>query len=127
MYSHELQTCDWPRNVGCEVVDSGSSASSQAGLREGLGSSRATKQSQSVPSRVRFGSAFSSPAAVAAQSPKPTIPPQYHRQPSQQIIQAQVQTIPAPPELKVAPNPVITNRGQPKPLLDSQEEIAKVS
>uniref|UniRef100_T1PFV4 Chitin binding Peritrophin-A n=1 Tax=Musca domestica TaxID=7370 RepID=T1PFV4_MUSDO len=23
MYSHELQTCDWPRNVGCEVVDSG--------------------------------------------------------------------------------------------------------
>lgn len=21
MYSHELQTCDWPRNVGCDVVE----------------------------------------------------------------------------------------------------------
>lgn len=121
MYSHELQTCDWPRNVGCEVVDNGSPES--LGLRQ-----EKPKQNQHVPSRVRFGSAFTSQAVTSttqAQPPKPTVPQQYHRQPSQ-VIQAQVQTIPPPPELRVAPNPIITSRGQPKSLLDSREEIAKV-
>lgn len=28
MYSHELQTCDWPRNVGCEASDEVAPASS---------------------------------------------------------------------------------------------------
>lgn len=138
MYSHELQTCDWPRNVGCEVVDSGSSASNSNSQREAGGRSikqHASTTNQHVPSRVRFGSAFSNAAATSSSSTsaatnnyqpvKPTVPQQYHRQPPQ-TIQAQVQTIPPPPELKVPPNPVITSRGQPKPLLDSQEDIAKL-
>ncbi|XP_020800790.1 uncharacterized protein LOC110178115 isoform X3 [Drosophila serrata] len=119
MYSHELQTCDWPRNVGCELVDT----SSERGPSRIQGQSQAQQQQQHVPSRVRFGAAFSSPAST----PKaPTVAPQYHRSPPQ-VIQAQVQHIPPPPpELRVPPNPVITSRGQPKALLDSQEDIAKL-
>ncbi|XP_070142619.1 uncharacterized protein Cda5 isoform X5 [Drosophila kikkawai] len=120
MYSHELQTCDWPRNVGCELVDT----SSERGPARSQGQSQAQQQQQHVPSRVRFGAAFSSPAGT----PKaPTVAPQYHRSPPQ-VIQAQVHNIPPPPppELRVPPNPVITSRGQPKPLLDSQEDIAKL-
>ncbi|XP_023165748.2 uncharacterized protein LOC111595989 isoform X5 [Drosophila hydei] len=117
MYSHELQTCDWPRNVGCEVVDSGTSATSTE-----LGGASRNKPQQHVPSRIRFGSAFTSPTATQKTV---TVPPQYHRSPPQ-TIQAQVQHLPPPPELTVAPNPVITSRGQPKSLLESQEEIAKL-
>ncbi|XP_030564996.1 uncharacterized protein LOC115765518 isoform X2 [Drosophila novamexicana] len=117
MYSHELQTCDWPRNVGCELVDSGTSATSTE-----VGGASRNKPQQHVPSRIRFGAAFTSPAATQKTI---TVPPQYHRSPPQ-IIQAQVQHIPPPPELAVSPNPVVTSRGQPKSLLDSQEEIAKL-
>ncbi|XP_017954331.1 uncharacterized protein LOC108649798 isoform X1 [Drosophila navojoa] len=116
MYSHELQTCDWPRNVGCEVVDSGTSATSTE-----VGGASRNKPQQHVPSRIRFGSAFTSPTATQKTV---TVPPQYHRSPPQ-TIQAQVQHLPPPPELTVAPNPVVTSRGQPKSLLESQEEIAK--
>ncbi|KRG02470.1 uncharacterized protein Dmoj_GI16440, isoform J [Drosophila mojavensis] len=116
MYSHELQTCDWPRNVGCEVVDSGTSATSTE-----VGGASRNKAQQHVPSRIRFGSAFTSPTATQKTV---TVPPQYHRSPPQ-TIQAQVQHLPPPPELTVAPNPVVTSRGQPKSLLESQEEIAK--
>ncbi|XP_058980544.1 uncharacterized protein LOC101899401 isoform X2 [Musca domestica] len=135
MYSHELQTCDWPRNVGCEVVDSGDrdvviSKQQQQQVQQ-------QQQPQHLPSRIRFGSSFTSPQAQQQpqlqqqqqqqqqQVLKPTVPPQYHRQPPQ-VIQAQVQTIPPPPQLKVSPNPVITSRGQPKHLLEAQEEIAKL-
>ncbi|XP_017954343.1 uncharacterized protein LOC108649798 isoform X9 [Drosophila navojoa] len=117
MYSHELQTCDWPRNVGCEVVDSGTSATSTE-----VGGASRNKPQQHVPSRIRFGSAFTSPTATQKTV---TVPPQYHRSPPQ-TIQAQVQHLPPPPELTVAPNPVVTSRGQPKSLLESQEEIAKL-
>ncbi|KRG02463.1 uncharacterized protein LOC6575548 isoform X11 [Drosophila mojavensis] len=117
MYSHELQTCDWPRNVGCEVVDSGTSATSTE-----VGGASRNKAQQHVPSRIRFGSAFTSPTATQKTV---TVPPQYHRSPPQ-TIQAQVQHLPPPPELTVAPNPVVTSRGQPKSLLESQEEIAKL-
>ncbi|XP_032294693.1 mucin-5AC isoform X11 [Drosophila virilis] len=117
MYSHELQTCDWPRNVGCELVDSGTSATSTE-----VGNASRNKPQQHVPSRIRFGAAFTSPAATQKTI---TVPPQYHRSPPQ-IIPAQVQHIPPPPELAVSPNPVVTSRGQPKSLLDSQEEIAKL-
>ncbi|XP_032307393.1 uncharacterized protein LOC6497677 isoform X8 [Drosophila ananassae] len=121
MYSHELQTCDWPRNVGCELVDS-SSAPERSPTRS-QAQTQAQQQQQHVPSRVRFGAAFSSPGAGASKAP--TVAPQYHRSPPQ-VIQAQVQHIPPPPELRVPPNPVVTSRGQPKPLLDSQEDIAKL-
>ncbi|XP_060653590.1 uncharacterized protein LOC132789495 isoform X8 [Drosophila nasuta] len=124
MYSHELQTCDWPRNVGCELVDSGTSASSTD-----VGSAPRNKvqqqqqqHQQHVPSRIRFGAAFTSPGSTQKAA---TVPPQYHRSPPQ-IIQAQVQHIPPPPELRVPPNPIVTSRGQPKTLLESQEEIAKL-
>ncbi|XP_022222478.2 uncharacterized protein LOC111074128 isoform X11 [Drosophila obscura] len=118
MYSHELQTCDWPRNVGCELVDT----STERGPARSQSQTQQHHQ-QHVPSRVRFGSAFSSPGGA----PKaPTVAPQYHRSPPQ-VIQAQVQHIPPPPpELRVPPNPVVTSRGQPKPLLDAQEDIAKL-
>ncbi|XP_037712329.1 uncharacterized protein LOC119548810 isoform X7 [Drosophila subpulchrella] len=119
MYSHELQTCDWPRNVGCELVDT----SSERGPARSQGQSQTHTQAQHVPSRVRFGAAFSSPGGTQK---APTVAPQYHRSPPQ-VIQAQVQHIPPPPpELRVPPNPVITSRGQPKPLIESQEDIAKL-
>ncbi|XP_015035627.2 uncharacterized protein Cda5 isoform X11 [Drosophila pseudoobscura] len=118
MYSHELQTCDWPRNVGCELVDT----STERGPARSQSQTQQQHQ-QHVPSRVRFGSAFGSSGGA----PKaPTVAPQYHRSPPQ-VIQAQVQHIPPPPpELRVPPNPVVTSRGQPKPLLDAQEDIAKL-
>ncbi|XP_017065584.2 mucin-5AC isoform X8 [Drosophila eugracilis] len=119
MYSHELQTCDWPRNVGCELLDT----SSDRGPARSQSQSQPHSQAQHVPSRVRFGAAFSSPAGAQK---APTVAPQYHRSPPQ-VIQAQVQHIPPPPpELRVPPNPVITSRGQPKPLINSQEDIAKL-
>ncbi|XP_055921158.1 uncharacterized protein LOC129952548 isoform X4 [Eupeodes corollae] len=152
MYSHELQTCDWPRNVGCDVIDGGGASIS---VPSGGGSSsyrdvtprvpqikqqqqqsyqqqQQQQQQQQIPHRDRFGSSYSS-STPSIQS-KPTIVHQYQpRQQQQQqqqqhhrVIQAQVQTLPPPPELRVAPNPVITSRGQPKPLLDSQEDIAKL-
>ncbi|KAH8284472.1 hypothetical protein KR044_004066, partial [Drosophila immigrans] len=124
MYSHELQTCDWPRNVGCELVDSGPSASTTdigSAPRSKLQQQQQQHQ-QHVPSRIRFGAAFTSPGSTPKTA---TVPPQYHRSPPQ-IIQAQVQHIPPPPELRVPPNPVVTSRGQPKSLLESQEEIAKL-
>ncbi|XP_041566210.1 uncharacterized protein LOC108145287 isoform X13 [Drosophila elegans] len=122
MYSHELQTCDWPRNVGCELVDT-SSERGPANSQSQSQTHTQAQQPQHVPSRVRFGAAFSSQSGTQK---VPTVAPQYHRSPPQ-VIQAQVQHIPPPPpELRVPPNPVITSRGQPKPLIDSQEEIAKL-
>ncbi|XP_034666362.1 uncharacterized protein LOC117900202 isoform X6 [Drosophila subobscura] len=120
MYSHELQTCDWPRNVGCELVDT----STERGPARGQSQTQQQQHHQQhVPSRVRFGSAFSSPGGAQK---APTVAPQYHRSPPQ-VIQAQVHNIPPPPpELRVPPNPVVTSRGQPKPLLDAQEDIAKL-
>lgn len=126
MYSHELQTCDWPRNVGCEVVDSGAGSLDDTGNGGGTRAGKQQQQqqqqqsinSQHVPSRIRFGSAFSSPAATT-QRPKATVPPQYHRQPPQ-VVQAQVQSLPQ------HAGTVTGARGQPKPF-DTQEDIAKVS
>ncbi|KAL9928645.1 chitin deacetylase-like 5 [Glossina fuscipes fuscipes] len=129
MYSHELQTCDWPRNVGCDVSDSVAREQTQEKLH-GQGQQQTLQKQQpqhqtNVPSRIRFGSAFTSPQ-TQQQSLKATAPPpQYHRQPSQ-VIQAQVHNIPPPPQLKVSPNPIITSRGQPKHVLEAQEEIAKL-
>nr|NP_001245805.1 chitin deacetylase-like 5, isoform F [Drosophila melanogaster]AFH03482.1 chitin deacetylase-like 5, isoform F [Drosophila melanogaster] len=119
MYSHDLQTCDWPRNVGCELADT----SSERNLAQSQVQRQREPHAQHVPSRVRFGAAFSSQGGTQKTA---TVPPQYHRSPPQ-VIQAQVQNIPPPPpELRVSPNPVITSRGQPKPLIDSQEDIAKL-
>lgn len=110
MYSHELQTCDWPRNVGCEVTEVSAP------------SAPAREVTPRVPAvtRVRFSSVQ-----------EPTVREQQrdrdHREQSQPSAPAhiqQIQTLPPPPELRFAPNPVITSRGQPKNF--PQEEIIKV-
>uniref|UniRef100_A0A1A9ZJ06 Chitin-binding type-2 domain-containing protein n=1 Tax=Glossina pallidipes TaxID=7398 RepID=A0A1A9ZJ06_GLOPL len=129
MYSHELQTCDWPRNVGCDVSDSVAREQKQDKLH-GQGQQQTLQKQQpqqqtNVPSRIRFGSAFTGPQSQQQSLKATAPPPQYHRQPSQ-VIQAQVHNIPPPPQLKVSPNPIITSRGQPKHVLEAQEEIAKL-
>ncbi|XP_067623837.1 mucin-2-like isoform X2 [Eurosta solidaginis] len=120
MYSHELQTCDWPRNVGCELVDN-SAADALTSNAAGTRSAKQQQQSinsQHVPSRIRFGSAFSSPAAGTTPPPKATVPPQYHRQPPQ-VIQAQVQSLPQ------HAGTLIGSRREPKPF-GLQEDIAQL-
>lgn len=116
MYSHELQTCDWPRNVGCEPNDD--SASQQH-------SGRQQKQHDAyhVPNKFRFSSISSTPQTERFSE---TIPVRYSTlspSSSQSILPVQ-QTLPPPPDLRIAPNPVITSRGQPKPF--ESIDIAKV-
>lgn len=109
MYSHELQTCDWPRNVGCEMSES-----------DGPPAPPPPRQQQ-LTSRIRFSSLPSESPLRARDE---------YRQTSQQpIAQAQIRTIPPPPEpLRVAPNPVVTSRGQPRHLDEDRHEsdIAKL-
>lgn len=104
MYSHELQTCDWPRNVGCEVIDN---IAPSAIAREVT--PRIPQVQQIQPQKFRFSSGPSSAPSG----------------PSSQGIPARVHAIPPPPELRVAPNPVITSRGQPK--FEEEKDIAKVT
>lgn len=117
MYSHELQTCDWPRNVGCEPSDD--SASQQH-------SGRQQKQHDAyhvVPNKFRFSSISSTPQTerfpetihIRHSTLAPTSP---------QSISPVPQTLPPPPDLRIAPNPVITSRGQPKSF--ENIDIAKV-
>lgn len=138
MYSHELQTCDWPRNVGCEVTDVSNAAREQA------------PRLPTVPQTFRFSSVQS---AASAQTQERL--PQHERQQErisqnqqhqqhqtqtqqahvqqqhqpqqlpQQQHQIQIQNIAPPQILRIAPNPVVTSRGQPKQL-EAQQDIAKV-
>lgn len=105
MYSHELQTCDWPRNVGCELMENDGASINGRDVTP-----RVPQVQQIQSHKFRFSSV---PSAAGPSSA-----------PSGPAIPAQIQSIPPPPELKVAPNPVITSRGQPK--LTEQEHIAKV-
>lgn len=109
MYSHELQTCDWPRNVGCEMPEESVSPAS---------SRREPDAYQVVPSKFRFSSVQSVPAPQQSERLPESVVSSRHQS-------IQQQTIPPPPELRVAPNPVITSRGQPKPF--EAFDIAKVS
>lgn len=139
MYSHELQTCDWPRNVGCEVVDGASQQQSQSIAPSSPGrdvTPRIIPQVKSQPQRQQptqqpiQQQSTPGPQRIRFQSPITTAVPQIlqqsQQQPTQRTLsrQQQIQSIPQP-EFP-APNPVITSRGQPKALLDSQEDIAKV-
>lgn len=104
MYSHELQTCDWPRNVGCEVREISVPVTAAPVHRE------ITRSPQS--SRVRFSS-LPTDSSLGASGPSAPA----HIQ--------QIKTLPPPPDQqRIAPNPVITSRGQPKSF--SQDEILKV-
>lgn len=107
MYSHELQTCDWPRNVGCEVAEV-SQAAVTAPVR-----SEVTPRVPQTQTKVRFSSLnldqTSGPSAPSAPA---------HIQ--------QIQTLPPPPNQQyISPKPIITSRGQP-PSFSSQDEILKV-
>lgn len=130
MYSHELQTCDWPRNVGCDAVTSDRQQHQQYQSSRVQPSrapaptqqpiySRATQpqyqqqqqqrqqpqtqQTQQQP-RIRFTTVASSVAPPAPFSPRTVQQPQ----------QLPQRFPPPPPELRIAPNPVVTSRGQPK-------------
>lgn len=106
MYSHELQTCDWPRNVGCEVREILAPVAAPA---------REVTPRVPVSSRIRFSSL----------PPEPLTAPSGPSGPSAPAHIQQIQTLPPPPDQqRISPNPVITSRGQPKSF--SQDEILKV-
>lgn len=103
MYSNELQTCDWPRNVGCDLPE----------IPE---PQRIRDIASRVPHKVRFSGVTNAPQQQQRVSYQPSPQPRI-------VISS---TIPPPPELRVAPNPVITTRGQPRQLLDPEDDIAKL-
>lgn len=128
MYSNELQTCDWPRNVGCEVTDVSNAAREQA------------PRLPVVPQTFRFSSVQSAASALTQdrlpqhERHQERIPQsQQHQQHQTQTQQAhvqqqhqpQIQNIAPPQILRIAPNPIVTSRGQPKQL-EAQQDIAKV-
>lgn len=96
------ETCDWPRNVGCELSDN---IAPSAIDREVTPRIPQAQTSQPQISKFRFSSS-SGPSS------------------SGQGIPARVHAIPPPPQLRVAPNPVITSRGQPK--FEEEKDIAQV-
>lgn len=108
MYSHELQTCDWPRNVGCEIHESYTKSTTDV-------TSGVTAGYQIPAHKFRFSS-LQNPTTKQTQSSS-VVPI---------LSQFPQQTIPPPPELKVPPNPVITSRGQPQQQIEQQIDIAKV-
>lgn len=109
MYSHELQTCDWPRNVGCEVAEI-NQAVTAAPTRSEV-SPRVPQIQQQT--KVRFSSLNLDPPSGPSGPSAPA-----HIQ--------QIQTLPPPPnQQRISPKPVITSRGQP-PSFTSQDEILKV-
>lgn len=110
MYSHELQTCDWPRNVGCEVTETYTKSPTDIATTLSGGY-------HIPPHKFRFSSVQSSPKPSQASSSVSPILSQYTQQ----------QSLPPPPELKVPPNPIITSRGQPLQHQLEQIDIAKVS
>lgn len=112
MYSHELQTCDWPRNVGCEVAEVSQPATSPA--RE------VTPRVPQVSTRVRFSS-----VNVEQTAPSGPSGPSGPSAPSAPAHIQQIQTLPPPPnQQRISPKPVITSRGQPPSF--TQDEILKV-
>lgn len=130
MYSHELQTCDWPRNVGCELAGIKTSAPSSFSKNNTI---KMIQSSRHQIPQVRFSTVSSYPHQQYQQSQAQQLKPQIvvQRQQSQnfekQIMEMQLQSILPPPPLHIAPNPVITSRGQPKhKSIESEEEIAKV-
>lgn len=128
MYSHELQTCDWPRNVGCDASDNdNASPQQQHSTGRELNGGRQQQQHDVyhvVPRKFHFSS-LSSTTPQTERFPV-TIPVRHSTIASTSVqgLSQFPQTLPPPPELRIAPNPVITSRGQPKPI--DNLDIAKV-
>ncbi|CAH1122033.1 unnamed protein product [Ceutorhynchus assimilis] len=98
MYSHELQTCDWPRNVGCDGLEIAgpplSAPASQSSGSQGLRSRERERLREREKEEVRGESARSK------YSPQPP---------------------PPPPQ----PKAIVTSRGQPRQL-QNQEIIKQI-
>ncbi|KAG4072799.1 hypothetical protein HA402_009622 [Bradysia odoriphaga] len=107
MYSNELQTCDWPRNVGCELSDNIAPSAIDRQVTPRIPQVQTIQPQARTNQQQKFR--FSSPSAPSS---------------SGQGIPARVHAIPPPPQLKVAPNPVITSRGQPK--FEEEKDLAEV-
>lgn len=108
MYSHELQTCDWPRNVGCEVAEINQPVTAPPTRSEVSPRVPQIQQQQ----KVRYSSLNLDPPSG------PSAPA--HIQ--------QIQTLlPPPNQQRISPKPVITSRGQPPSFTTTQDEILKVT
>ncbi|CAH1960773.1 unnamed protein product [Acanthoscelides obtectus] len=104
MYSHELQTCDWPRNVGCEGVELGAASSSAS-------ASSSSSAAPSAPSRGRERDRERDRDGVRERESQR----ENNRDDRRRF------TPPPPPQ----PQAVVTSRGQPRQLHHSQQEIIK--
>lgn len=127
MYSHELQTCDWPRNVGCEASDENVSPNGSGRQLNGRQHQQQQQHDayQVVPTKFRFSSVSSTQQPDRYQETNPVRYSSSVATVTPQTLSSISNTLPPPPELRVVqPNPVITSRGQPKPL--DNIDIAKV-
>lgn len=131
MYSHELQTCDWPRNVGCEVREIVAAQKPAKTVIPKASppptSNRARFSSQPQPSNIETYSQQQQQQQQDQQQQQ-----QHHQHQQQQASPftapahiKQLQSLPPPPQ-HIAPNPVITSRGQPKQFLN-ENVYTKVS
>lgn len=147
MYSHELQTCDWPRNVGCDLPSDGIPASPpprQQQLSSRIRFSSIPREQTSSTSQLHRENYQREPVQQQQRQPQiqreqlqqreqQQLPRESYRIESQQreiSVSPSPQTqlrnlLPSQPFEHVAPNPVITSRGQPK-ILEEHEDIAKV-
>ncbi|KAJ2940615.1 hypothetical protein O0L34_g14721 [Tuta absoluta] len=92
MYSHELQTCDWPRNVGCDGTSAVGGEELER-INEREQDRNINRHHERVQERHQERN--------QQRNPLPPPPPP-RRNP------------PPPPPPRAQPNPVVTSRGQPK-------------
>lgn len=97
MYSQELQTCDWPRNVGCDGLEIVASPQSSAPCTN--------CGSQSLRSRER-------------ERPR-------EREREESRVESRTKYSPPPPPPPPQPKAVVTSRGQPRQLQREQELLNK--
>ncbi|CAH1255718.1 unnamed protein product [Diabrotica balteata] len=95
MYSHELQTCDWPRNVGCD------------GLDVSVSGAPASYSSYSPPARSKDRGR------------------EREKDKEREDTRTRYSAPPPPPPPLVQPAAVVTSRGQPRNLQQTQQEIIK--
>lgn len=131
----ELQTCDWPRNVGCEVAETAEvdvlpqpqpvsrrqpHHLTAANNDDDIGDEDILRQRPSLSGHHQ--------QQQQQQQQHPSIARNEQPLSDQPVISLypipRGQTLPPPPELRISPKPVVTSRGQPKPF--QTDDIAKV-